>query len=331
MKINNLIKTALHCALESAEKNNQIGTKIISFSSKALLKQFPDLGPFSDEPLYMALEELVQKQSWAMAIKPDSLDLVAGLATIKLKIDLSCFDDIAEFFDYTKLEDRADQQWLKFNASLNLSFSQFRWKKWGNSVESAARNIEQAIKMLATSQYSQHQLSAILVNNAKQLEEKDMDHLLALKPELEENLRIRRVILNYHCMISPQCCLIVENMDTYYYLREFAPADWMLVCGFGQRITKKNIRDLSVVDLHASADTPLTVQQACRQFWSQNAHGFLYWGDKDTNGEQIFQTLNKQITSLEKWLPAYNAMQQIADQHQCNDVHQEAVHASQLF
>nr|WP_255533676.1 Wadjet anti-phage system protein JetD domain-containing protein [Reinekea sp. G2M2-21] len=100
-------------------------------------------------------------------------------------------------------------------------------------------------------------------------------------------------MLNFHSEALPQVCLIVENMDTYHYLQFHAPNHWMLVCGLGQRVTKQSVLDANIVDLHASAQTPDHVRQACKSFWLNPNSKCFYWGDLDSNGKQIFQTLKK--------------------------------------
>ena len=231
MSIHELLKDALKTALTNAEKLDQTGTKWVSFGGKALVKNFPELGLFSDEPFFMLLADLCKTEVWAIEVNKNSIVEVEGLANLKLKIDLAFFEDIAVYCDYIRLEDQLDQKWQTYNLEHRLLYSGFRWKKWGDTQARAAANIKQARKMLVSGVFSLRQLSAILVYDDKQLQEQDLEQLLSLYPECETNVRVRRVILNFHCNQMPSCCLIVENMDTYHYLRPLVPNDWMLVCG----------------------------------------------------------------------------------------------------
>lgn len=325
MSVHLLVQRALQNSLVSAEKSKQIGFKQVGFASKALLKEFPELDAFADESLFMLLAELCRSTEWAVSMQPNAIEDVAGLEKIKLKIDLNYFDQVAHYCAYTAIADLPDKQWQDHNEKLQLPYHDFRWRKWGRNFSEVVENIQRAVTLLTKHELSQHQLSALLVHNAKQLEEKDIEQLLTLHPTLRANLRMRRVILNYHCISEPSCCLVVENMDTYHYLRQRLPSDWLLVCGLGQRVTKQEVRSAAIVDLHASSETPVVIQKSCVGYWQAGSGQFLYWGDLDARGEAIFQALKKQISQLEKWQPAYNAMLEYRLKNEIDEVHQEAI------
>jgi hypothetical protein len=98
-------------------------------------------------------------------------------------------------------------------------------------------------------------------------------------------------------------------MDTYHYMQKLIPKNWMLVCGFGYRVTKSDITDLDIADLPASKDVLDKIKEACQKLWS-NTYGIkLYWGDLDQEGEHVFQLLKKEYPHLNKWQPAYDAME----------------------
>jgi hypothetical protein len=183
-----------------------------------------------------------------------------------------------------------------------------------------------AQSLLLENTLSRHQLSAILQRNAKSIKVADLDAFLVFHPELTTKVRPRRVIVDFYAKGAPNVCLIVENMDTYHYLKELLPLDWMLVCGFGQRITKGGVFEFEIADLHASVDTHYQVIEHCSAFWVDQTTIKLYWGDLDQNGESIFQSLKGQLPKLKKWLPVYSEMNSISDSLGGNiDVNQEAI------
>ena len=101
----------------------------------------------------------------------------------------------------------------------------------------------------------------------------------------------------------------------------------MLVYGFGNRVTKSDVSNLDIVDLHASREVSDHIKQACYDLWSDIQGDKLYWGDLDDKGNQIFESLKNQYPALRKWQPAYDAMEKRKHLSMATftDVHQESI------
>ncbi|MEY8248138.1 MAG: DUF2220 family protein [Bermanella sp.] len=321
--IKQLIRDAL--AADNARNGRSVQLKP---GLKKYSKQVKSLGNFADEALYEELQSLQASTPWLNHLKPDAIEVVEGVKSIRFTIDLACHEALAQYADYTP--DAASlykQEWLSLVASEHPHFKSFSFLRWGDCPQQAWQHIHTLKKLLTGGRFSQQQLSAILFNDAKRLTKKDIHDLILVYPNLKNNIRPRKVILNYYAQDTPKKCLIVENMDTYHYLQGLIPSDWMLVCGFGYRVTKADITDLKIVDLHAHRLVSDQVKQACETFWQDTLSIKLYWGDLDDEGQQIFASLKQQYPSLKKWPAAYAAMEQRRQRITAGslDVHQEAI------
>lgn len=306
----------------SSKKRVPNGTFMVKFGNSGFKKYRPSLMTsiqFETE-LYDELIDLVNNESWALYLYPHQIEDVEGVATIKLKIDLSLKTEMAKYIGHEMDQSLTIEDWIKYNEELP-QLKDFRFLRWGDSFERAKQNIYKARSMLAKQPLSIQQLSARIFGDAKQLDYVDLNQITTAFPELLENVRTRRVILNYTCFGNPKKVLIVENMDTYHYLRNLVPAHWMLVYGAGNKISKSGVLDLAVADLHAGHGISENIHQQCCLFWANFDQIKYYWGDKGSEGEQIFQSLKEQIPRLVKWLPAYEAMDKLTNK----ELHQEAV------
>ncbi len=319
----NIIQTAL-------KGSSCCESKILRVSLKTgkYVRLLKSLGKFSDAELHDELSTLQQSTPWLFDLQPKDQDSVANIQELKFKLNLEYWEKMKIYSGY--VPDPAKElkdQWLKLVSIENSKLAEFNFQRWGDSPILALKNIQDSTRLLESEELSQHQLSAIFTNNAKRLTGKDINDLLSVYPDLTLRIRPRKVILNYYAQDFPELCLIVENMDTYHYLQGKLPGSWMLVCGFGYRVTKSDISNLKIIDLHASIEVQDKIKFACNKFWLDTEGKKLYWGDLDDEGNQIFESLKKQYPTLKKWKPAYDAMEARKKQAATGlqDIHQEAI------
>ncbi len=326
--INHIIKIALS---DNPSKQTLLR---INLNSKKYLKGIHNISRVIEtDDLHDALTELQKNNPWLTDLTPTRRDLVENINNFKFKLDLHYREKLATYSGYIEPPSIAQKkEWLDLIRHEKDVFSNFTFQHWGSNPVYALSNIKKAEVLLNCQKLSQHQLSAILTNNAKKITLKDIQDLITTYPELSEKIRPRKVIINYYAEHSPKHCLIVENMDTYHYLQGLLEKDWMLVCGFGYRVSKADISDLGIADLHAHKHVQDSIKYSCQNYWQDLNNEKLYWGDLDDEGELIFQALKKQYVNLKKWKPAYDAMKarQPHIKPECLDVHQEAILINEL-
>jgi hypothetical protein len=324
-----LIRRVINEKLNSLSTTSPNKKILISFTKKSLKGVNPKDQETSDS-IWQEIIRIKNNHHWLTSVSPPLQQDIEGLKSIKFKIDLSYLKDIANFtnFNLKVINDKIEWKELIVNhLPPNKKLTQVHW---GDSPKTAWANICKIKDLLAKNTLSKQQISAYVYGDAKFVTDSALNSLLDVYPELSSSIRTRKVVINYFSRSKPSTCLIVENMDTYHYLQEYIPNDWMLVYGFGNRIAKEDISDLDIVDLHLANPKQGDIHQACLAFWKAKNAKKLYWGDNDKTGLEIFNSLKKQYPNLKKWKSAYDAMNRKEKTLNMKDIHQEAILVDEL-
>ena len=118
--IKQLIRDAL--AADNARSGRSVQLKP---GLKKYSKQVKSLGNFADEALYEELQSLQASTPWLNHLKPDAIEVVEGVKSIRFTIDLACHEALAQYADYTQMSrpctGRNGLAWLRANTrTLNL-------------------------------------------------------------------------------------------------------------------------------------------------------------------------------------------------------------------
>lgn len=169
-----------------------------------------------------------------------------------------------------------------------------------------------------TRQYlSWRQLSAgFFYGDSKYLESTGRQQwLVNMFPSLSALLGPRALLLNVHLVSEPQGILIIENQDTFCWLRQPGNnfpeyCDLHLVYGQGFTGSAARVRDSAVMRFNIDGD--YTKRFAFEQDWFKSEAAtnlpYYFWGDLDFSGIAILKSLRQQFVGIAAWQPGYQPM-----------------------
>lgn len=293
---------------EIAKSSPSAATKTIKLNGKPYIGLINKYGIFVADEMFSIFTEWKLERSFVKKLTPTYKEDVEGLKTMAITINLEDTQSIKFFFDLDlpRLHQRKNE--LKQAIIKHPILNYLAITQWGGSAKEVVRNVSKAIRLLRNHELSRHQIASQIFENPKHLKEAQLQNLVDYYPSIKNNFRKRKVILSCSCFQEPKQCLIVENMDSYHYLLPFIPSDWMLVCGFGARVTKQRILDPNITDFHFHEGVSGAVIEACKGLWVTASAPKYYWGDIDKKGLEIFEGLRVQIPNLELWQPGYQSL-----------------------
>lgn len=139
--------------------------------------------------------------------------------------------------------------------------------------------------------------------------------LITLFPHLQLLIASRALLLNVHLVSDPVGVLIIENQDSFCWLRgqeNNIPCIKQLHLVYGQGFTgsAQRVRDPAYTHFNIGGDNKARedFEQHWFSFTQESALPYYFWGDLDFAGLSILKALRQQFPSLTAWQPGYQPM-----------------------